>query len=287
MPRPSKEVLAGPRPFLKWAGGKTQLLPQLERLLPERKLGACYHEPFVGSGALFFHLRRTGALAGHAVLSDTVADLIGTWTAVRDEPKALAKRLHALGLAHDEKQYYKERANFNDMILPPLERAALFVYLNKTGFNGLWRVNAQGKHNVPFGRQVKGPSFPDEAHLLACSKALQGVELLRAPFESVLDRAGLGDFVYFDPPYVPVSATAFFTNYAAEGFGPADQVRLRDVFAALDERGCRVMLSNSGTPPVLDLYARWNVTTVSARRAINSKATARGPVPEVIVRNYG
>lgn len=275
-----------PAPFVKWAGGKAQLLGAYDELFPQLATGAAYHEPFVGGGAVFFHLASTGRLTGEVHLSDCNEDLVSTWLAVRDQPKKLARRLGELAAKHSTEHYYALRDRYNDMILPPLERAALFLYLNKAGFNGLYRVNAAGKFNVPCGRQESGPSFPGRAFLLACSELLRGVEARCEPFTQVLERAEKGDFVYFDPPYVPLSVTASFTAYTEGGFGPAEQESLRDVFAKLARRGCRVMLSNSGTPVVRELYRDFHVTPVSARRAINSKKTARGPVTEVVVRSW-
>ncbi len=287
MPRIAADDLAA-RPFLKWAGGKTQLLDAYQPLLPRLSSLATYHEPFVGAGAMYFHLRRTGFITGRAVLSDLNEDLVLTWQCVRDEPEALAARLAELIAVHDSDAFYRERERFNSPGLPPLERAALLIYLNKTGFNGLFRVNKSGHFNVPVGRQsTVRPSVPSAAQLQACSAALRGADILAAPFASVLDRAREGDFVYFDPPYVPVSATSTFTAYACDGFGEREQELLRDVFVQLDRRGCRVMLSNSGSFEVLRLYRDHDITQVSARRSINSKADARGPVTEVVIRNYG
>ena len=278
---------AAARPFLKWAGGKTQLLAEYEPLFPRIPDLATYHEPFIGSGAVFFHLRRTGAIPGRAVLSDLNEHLVTAWTAVRDAPTALARRLQELLAIHSNEEYYRQRLRFNEEILPPLERAAVLVYLNKAGFNGLYRVNSKGHFNVPVGRPSAGSlSLPEAEHLVACSEALAGVELLGAPFATVLDRARRGDFVYFDPPYVPISQTAFFTSYACEGFGMAEQELLRDVFAQLDSRGCKVMLSNSSSFEVLKLYHGYDVTQVAARRSINSRADSRGPVNEVVIRNF-
>lgn len=286
MPRRKASETNDPAPFVKWAGGKGQLLDRFEELLPRLAPGQGYHEPFVGSGALFFRLANTHRLTGRIVLSDANEDLMGAWQAVRDEPNELAHRVARLARTHSTEQYYRERDNYNTLILPPLERAALTIYLNRTGFNGLYRVNADGKFNVPCGRPSGRPFFPSGEQLVACARVLQKAELLCAPFESVLLRARPGDFVYFDPPYVPVSRTAFFTDYSKGGFGAQDQERLSDVFRELEKRGCRVMLSNSGSRVVRKLYAGYDVVTIQARRAINSKATARGPVTEVVIRSY-
>lgn len=281
-----RDALKAARPFLKWAGGKAQLVADYERLFPVIPPSATYHEPFVGGGAIFFHLRSRAIIPGRAVLTDLNEHLIGAWSVVRDQPLLLASRLAALGEKHSDEEYYLERERFNSEDLPPLERAAVLIYLNKAGFNGLYRVNRKGRFNVPIGRQAGGPTMPGGAQLMACSKALQGVDVLSAPFATVLDRAREGDFVYFDPPYVPVSQTASFTAYYWEGFGKAEQELLRDVFVSLDKRGCNVMLSNSGNLEVQQLYRGFDVTQVLARRSINSDPDARGPVSEVVIRNY-
>lgn len=278
----------GLRPFIKWAGGKTQLLEAYAPLLPRIPDLATYHEPFIGSGAVFLNLREQGAIPGKAMLSDLNEHLITAWTIVRDEPKALAAKLARLQAKHSSEAYYEARERYNTGRLAPLERAALLVYLNRAGFNGLYRVNSKGHFNVPLGRTSNGGALklPSEAMLQRCSAALQGVLLIHAPFISVLDRARGGDLVYFDPPYVPISTTSAFTSYACDGFGMAEQELLRDVFAQLDARGCKVMLSNSASFAVLKLYQGWDIVQVPARRSINSNADSRGAVNEVVIRNY-
>lgn len=276
------------RPFLKWAGGKRQLLADYEPLFPKVSGVATYHEPFVGSGAVFFRLGALGAIPARAILSDVNEHLVTTWKTVRDRPDALAARLLELEATHSDEQYYAQRDRYNAGGIDALERAALVVYLNKAGFNGLYRVNSKGAFNVPAGRRsgASGLGMPSAELLASCSRALRDADLLCAPFATVLDRARAGDFVYFDPPYVPISDTAFFTSYGCDGFGMAEQELLRDVFVQLDRRGCRVMLSNSGSFEVLKLYAGFDVVQVQARRSINSKAEKRGPVTEVVIRNY-
>jgi len=265
-----------PRPVLKWAGGKARLLPELLARVPET-LGA-YHEPFVGGGALFFALAGAGRL-GRAYLSDANDGLIGVYLALRDDVDGVIAALR--GHRYDRDHYYRVRAQQpTDLSLP--ERAARILYLNKTCYNGLYRENRAGQFNVPFGRYAN-PTICDEPNLRAASAALQGVDIARRPFTSVLDHAQPGDFVYFDPPYDPVSATANFTTYDRAGFGPDDQRRLRDVFAALAGRGVGAMLSNSDTPLVRELYAGFRIDEVQAARAINSKANGRGKVSELMI----
>ncbi len=276
-------------PFLKWAGGKGQLLAQYESFFPQEPVCG-YFEPFVGSGAVFFHLQARG-LFERAHLSEVNAELITCYLAVRDTVGDLIGALqnHARDHAeHGAAHYYAVRAwdRAPDWASAPLvRRAARLIYLNKTCYNGLWRVNRQGHFNVPMGR-YKNPEIVNEARLRAASRALQGAEIAVAGFERVLERAGAGDFVYCDPPYVPLSATASFTSYAAASFGEVEQRRLAEVFAALDRQGCRVMLSNSDTPLVRQLYRAFRIETVSARRAINSASARRGAISEVVVLNY-
>ena len=263
------------RPFLKWAGGKGQLLEQLRPLLPARFRR--YFEPFAGGAALFFSLRPRRAL-----LADVNAELIDCYIAARDEVDAL---IEALGrYRYGTEDYYRTRA-LDRTSLPLAERAARTIYLNKTGYNGLYRVNRAGKFNVPMGR-YSNPLVCDAANLRACSKALEGVDLRVADFEAIASRAKAGDFVYFDPPYVPVSDTADFTSYVPGGFGPDQQRRLARVFASLAGRGVHAMLSNSDTPTVRELYRGFRIDAVLAARYINSRGSRRGKVGEVVVTSF-
>jgi len=271
-----------PRPFLKWAGGKTQLVPELLARLP-RRFGA-YHEPFVGGGALFFALHRAGRLDERRVLlSDVNAELIDTYCAIRSLVSQVIERLAEH--RYDRDHFYRVRAQQPEE-LKLVERAARMIYLNRCGFNGLYRVNAAGRFNVPFGR-YSNPRICDAENLRAVARALRGVGLECTPFERVAERAAPGDVVYFDPPYVPLSTTARFTSYARDGFGPAEQQRLAEVFAALAGRGVGVMLSNSDAPLVHELYAGFRRDTVQARRAVNSRKDRRGPVGELLVLGGG
>jgi DNA adenine methylase len=265
-----------PRPFLKWVGGKTQLLEQMGPLLP--KTFHRYFEPFVGGAALFFELRSRRPEMP-AFLRDVNAELVDCYRAVRDEVEALivALREHK----YESSYYYEVRARKpGDLPLP--ERAARTIFLNKTGYNGLYRVNRSGQFNVPFGRFTK-PLICDVGTLRACSRALSGVSIERGDFSSVVDEAKKGDFVYFDPPYVPLSPTSDFTAYIPGGFREAEQRKLAKVFAKLVARGVQVMLSNSDTPLVRDLYADFRIHTVYASRSVNSNASRRGKLPEVVV----
>lgn len=238
-------------------------------------------EPFVGGGALFFARRPTRAL-----LCDKNAQLCATYEAVRDDVQSVIDHLSELAIGHDPERYYQLRHRYNHaQRMARSERAALFIYLNKTCFNGLHRVNARGEFNVPAGR-YRNPRILDESLLRAASAELARAELRCQSFEALLSHAKPGDFIYFDPPYEPVSRTANFTAYSQDGFTREDQARLRDVFAALDRRRCKLMLSNSDVPFIRDLYRDFRIDTVAAPRAINCDASRRGLVSELVVRNY-
>ncbi|MCA9601416.1 MAG: DNA adenine methylase [Myxococcales bacterium] len=270
-----------PAPFLKWAGGKGRLLSQLTPLLPPGAELRRHVEPFFGGGALFFARQPSRAL-----ISDVNPNLIATYRAVRDDVDGVVERLAPLAARHSQTHYYRVRERYNASVnIDEVDRAAMFIYLNKTCFNGLHRVNGKGQFNVPAGN-YKNPKILDLDALRAASAALQGADIRCEGFESMLRDARPGDFVYFDPPYAPMSETANFTSYALGGFGAADQIRLRDVYRELDRRGCRLMLSNSDVPFIREIFKDYRIDTVMAARAINSDASRRGPVPEVVVRNY-
>jgi len=261
-------------PFLKWAGGKTSLLPELMKHVPGRLRR--YHEPFVGGGAMFFAIAPR-----RAVLSDANGELIHCWRQVRDDAHGV---LDALSAHVYERARFEAVRALDPLRLPPAERAARFIYLNKTCFNGLWRVNRAGRFNVPFGR-YKNPTFHHPGLLLRASHALRGVQIHRAPFEIALQRAEPGDFVYLDPPYDPVSQTASFTSYTRDAFTWADQERLAAECAALDRRGVRFLLSNSATPRIRALYRGFEQRVVRAPRHISCKGERRGRVDELLVFN--
>lgn len=270
-----------PRPFLKWAGGKVQLLRDLLAFVPSR-FGA-YHEPFVGGGALFFALHRAGRLENRkAHLSDANLELVTTYRAIRDDVDTVLALLEKH--RHDRDHFYAVRAQ-DPASLSPAEQAARMIFLNKTGFNGLYRVNRSGRFNVPFGRHTN-PTICDRENLLAASRALQGVEVTCEGFETVLSRAQSGDFIYFDPPYVPLSRTANFTSYARDGFDLPDQERLAQVVCALAKRQVAVMLSNSDTPWVRERYRDFHQVRLLARRHVNCRASGRAPVGERLVLSY-
>ncbi len=281
---PARPLREGPRPspFVKWVGGKGRLMAQLTPLLPAGVERMRHVEPFVGGGAVFFARQPE-----RAVLCDINPDLVHVYRSIRDDVESVIRALQPLAAAgHAQETYYgvRERYNSGEGRGKAL-RAAMFIYLNKTCFNGLHRVNRRGQFNVPAGR-YKNPTILDGAGLRAASRALQHADIRCAGFEELLDAARPGDFVYFDPPYAPVSDTASFTSYARDGFGAEDQTRLRDVFRELDRRGAKLMLSNSDVPFIRELYEGFNISTIQAARAINSNALRRGKVSEVVVRNY-
>ncbi len=265
-----------PRPPVKWAGGKGQLLEQFETLFPTTRYKLCI-EPFVGGGAVFFHLQPK-----KAVLIDSNEELINFYLVVRDHMEELLVDLRK----HENKAayYYQIRA-LQPEELSPVERASRFLYLNKTGYNGLWRVNRQGRHNVPFGR-YKNPKIVDEPNLYLVSKTLKKAKIICGDFSLILKHAKPGAFVYFDPPYHPLSALANFTSYTADSFNEKEQIRLAEVFRELDRMGCLLMLSNSDTELVRELYKGYDIRTVWARRNINCRPDSRGPIAELVIRNY-
>jgi DNA adenine methylase len=272
-------TIDGARPFLKWAGGKSQLLKQYGPYFPEREGIQCYFEPFLGSGAVFFHLQPR-----KAVLADINEKLVETYQVVQQDVESL---IDILGqYRNEEEEFYRVRAQ-NPVELDMIERAARLIYLNKTCYNGLYRENKKGEFNVPFGR-YKNPAICNPLRLRTASKALDEVHLKNSDYDEVVDSATPGDFVYFDPPYVPLSATSNFTSYNRHGFGMDDQKCLADTFDRLTSERCAVMLSNSNTPQVRELYGGkgYRLIEVEARRFINSKAARRGPVTELLILNY-
>ncbi|MDO8673609.1 MAG: DNA adenine methylase [Dehalococcoidia bacterium] len=272
------------KPFVKWAGGKQQLLGQYDSFFP-----ACfarYIEPFIGGGAVFFHLWSRGSVSDQALLFDNNENLVNTYKVVRNDVDELIGLLKVHKEKHSRDYYYAIRdLDRQNATLSDVERAARTIYLNKTCYNGLYRVNNRDQFNVPMG-SYSSPRILDENTLQNASRALQNASLEVSGFRQIQDFARAGDFIYFDPPYDPVSRTASFTGYTANLFRDEDQCGLAIVYAALTERGCLCMLSNSYTPLVLGLYRDYRVEVVQASRAINSKADGRGSVKEVVVLNY-
>jgi DNA adenine methylase len=298
---------ASVRPLLKWVGGKRQLLPALRKFYPA-DFGT-YIEPFFGSGAVFFDLWERGRFAGHrAILIDSNADLIGCYETVRDRPDAVEAALEKLaeGYSRDGRAHYyvvrdtmfnprrAERRNTDGRIAYTPDLAAMLIYLNRTGFNGLFRVNASGAFNVPAGRYER-PRIVERGRLQRVAEALRtpGVELRCGSFIEAETFAEPGDFLYVDPPYAPVSSTSSFTAYTSPRFGPGEQRLLQEMVIRLSIRGCGVLLSNSTAPEIADLYDRnadarkagLRAMRVPARRAVNSNPARRGPVDEYVITN--
>ncbi|MDA0998915.1 MAG: DNA adenine methylase [bacterium] len=269
---------AAARPFLKWAGGKGRLLSQYAPLFPAQ-IGN-YHEPFLGSGAVFFSLRP--GIRGNIHLSDRIEELISAYQTVRDDVEAVIRALKRH--VYDRDRYYRVRGQDTAILSPPA-RAARFIYLNRTGYNGLYRVNWKGEFNVPFGRH-KNPTICDAEGLRRASSVLQKAALSCCGFREMDSKACPGDFVYLDPPYHPLSKTANFTAYTAGSFGEEEQGGLAEVCRKLDGNGVRFMQSNSDTPFIRGLYKDFRVTQVQAARAINSRPNRRGKVAELVIRNY-
>lgn len=272
---PAAEPAAAP--IVKWVGGKTRLLPELLARMPAQFNR--YYEPFAGGAALFFRVGPT-----RAVLNDFNRDLVNLYLNVGTKVDDVIRRLEVHRKLHNEDHYYAMRTRWNDTSVSwtDLDRAAAFVYLNKTCFNGLWRVNRSGGFNVPMGA-YKDPPICNTDSLRAASHVLARAELRHGHYRDAVKGARAGDFLYFDPPYDPVTTTANFTGYTAGSFGPDDQRELAELARKLVARGCKVMLSNSDTPFIRSLYKGFRVDRVRCARAINSNAAKRGDVDEVII----
>lgn len=272
---PFAAPVSGASPFVKWAGGKRKLLGEICRRLPPSF--RAYHEPFTGGGALFFTL---AAGLKQAFLSDANNDLIIAYQVVQQSPHALLAALARHAKHHSKDYYYAIRGRHG--LEDPVEVAARLIYLNKTCFNGLYRVNSRGEFNVPAGA-YENPVIVNKDGILACHKALQGVSVTRCGFEAIAPRRG--DFVYFDPPYHPTTETSF-TKYASDDFAEKDQIRLCEFYTELGGKGVLAMLSNSDTPFIRQLYGAFFIATVKASRPVNCKADKRGAVREVLITNY-
>ena len=280
----SASTRSRPRPILKWAGGKTRLVPRILALLPAQI--ATYYEPFVGGAAVFFALAAEKRFK-RAVLGDKNRELIDVYKGVKANVDGVIALLTEYARRHDEETYYQTR-ELDPEALDLAERAARLIYLNKTGYNGLYRVNRRGRFNVPFGR-YDNPKICNEPRLRAASEVLRarGVSIKVADFEALSERAQRGDAVYFDPPYVPLTKTASFTGYHSESFGEEEHRRLAGAFASLTERGVAAVLSNSGGKETRKLYVGDGVAIekVMVGRPINSSAGKRGAVAELVVSN--
>ncbi len=266
-------------PFLKWVGGKRQLLPELLKRIPI-KINR-YYEPFIGGGALFFKYQPSSAS-----ISDLNPELINVYKVVQCEVEALIEDLKQH--FYEEDYFYKIRdldRSSDYLKLSPVQRASRLIFLNKTCFNGLYRVNSKGFFNTPFGR-YSNPTILDAKNLRACSQVLKNVSISLASFDAIEDKITPKDFVYFDPPYVPLSTTSYFTSYDSEGFDLEMQNKLFELCERLHIRGVPFMLSNSCSTFVIEKYQKFQIELVSATRAINSKSSARGRIKEVIITNF-
>lgn len=266
-------------PILKWAGGKTKLLDEIKSRMPRKYCR--YFEPFLGGGALFFDLEPS-----HAVINDANAALIGTYKAIRDRCEEVSRVIELLRPLTDEDNYYRARQRFNARMrtveMSPTD-AATFIWLNRMGFNGLYRVNRDGNLNVPWGKLKKPPAHPGVATLARASSLFARNYLRCGDYAEAVEDADPGDLVYFDPPYDPLNETSAFTAYTGDGFGTGDQRKLAELIRTLVDRGVYVIASNSDTAFTRDLYAGLELHRVARPGNINSEGTKRGPVSELLV----
>jgi DNA adenine methylase len=269
------------QPFLKWAGGKRQLLPYIQENLPQNFNR--YFEPFVGAGALLFYLQPKSA-----VINDVNEELINCYQVIRDSPKQL---IDSLQKHKNIKEYFyslRELDRTNQFKkLSPIEKASRIIFLNKTCYNGLFRVNKSGHFNVPFGN-YKNPNIVNPEVIKSISQYLNRnkVVIYNKDFTDAVKEAKRGDFIYFDPPYDPVSSTSYFTGYSLMAFGRSEQVRLKRCFDLLTKKGCFAMLSNSSTDFISDIYRQYKIIRVPAARSINSVGQGRGKIDELLIVNY-
>ncbi|AAO35023.1 DNA adenine methylase [Clostridium tetani] len=276
----NKIILAAP--VLKWVGGKRQLMGEIKKVLP--KTYTAYYEPFIGGGAVLFELQ-----PNKAVINDVNGELINLYNIIKYDVESLIEDLRK----HENTSEYFYRIREIDRSkeeyekLTNVEKASRIIYLNKTCFNGLFRVNKAGEFNSPFGK-YKNPNIVDEVTLRAVNKYFNkaNIKILNGDFEQSLKRIRKGAFVYLDPPYDPVSSSANFTGYDKGGFNRAEQIRLKNLCDKLDKKGVKFLLSNSATDFIKELYKDYNIKVVKAKRTINSNGNSRGAVDEVLVRNY-
>lgn len=270
-------------PFLKWAGGKRQLMPEIREMLPDGVTTHPYYEPFIGGGALFFEL-----LPKRAVINDYNEELINVYTVIRDNPSELIEDLKRH--KNTAEYFYKIRAIDRQPLfknLTKIERASRIIYLNKTCYNGLYRVNNAGEFNSPFGR-YKNPNIVNEPVIKAVSKYLNSsqIQISSCDYALILKDIPTDSFVYLDPPYHPISESSSFTGYVQGGWDEGDQLRLRDVCNRLRDNGIKFLLSNSASDFIREIYSDYNIHIVQAKRSVNSNPSRRGQVDEFLIRNY-
>ncbi|CAC11782.1 probable site-specific DNA-methyltransferase (adenine-specific) [Thermoplasma acidophilum] len=266
---------------MKWAGGKRQLLPILLKYSPAKF--NTYYEPFIGGAALLISLYSLNKIKS-AVVSDTNKDLYNLYKTMKENPLKLIAALKDLKFKNNREDYYEARSLFNSTE-DPVKRSALLIYLNRHGYNGLYRVNSENKFNVPFGR-YSNPRMPSSENIMAFSNILKSCTILNLDFEMAVSHATRGDFVYFDPPYMPLNRTSYFTEYTNSGFDEKDQERLFRVYYELSKRGVYVMESNSSTEFIKELYKDFCIIEVDAKRNINSIGNRRNGIKELIITNY-
>lgn len=270
-------------PFLKWVGGKRQLLPQIKLFLPNNLSSYTYCEPFVGGGALLFDLQPK-----HAIINDLNQELINVYNVIKNNPEELIEDLKK---HYNTSEYFYEIRSVDRFPLfqefNNIQRASRIIYLNKTCYNGLYRVNNSGEFNSPFGK-YKNPNIVNEPVIRAVSKYLNNVDIkiFSTDFETVLNDLPEHSFVYLDPPYHPLSESSNFTGYTQGGWNENNQIRLRNACNILNEKGIKFLLSNSSSDFIKDIYSKYNITIVKATRAINSDSSKRGPINELLIRNY-
>lgn len=271
-------------PVVKWVGGKRQLIEQISRLLPLTMSKYKYCEPFIGGGALLFHIQPS-----KAIVNDANEELINVYEIIRDDIDNLVEELQQFSnsaeIFYEVRGWDKNLASYNE--LPKVKKAARFLYLNKTCFNGLYRVNNAGEFNTPFGF-YKNPNFVNEPILRAVHTYLKNneIELHCGDYQAVLSKLEKNSFVYLDPPYDPVSSTSNFTGYTKGGFNKEEQIRLKEACDELTKKGIKFLLSNSSTDFIHTLYSDYTIEPVMAKRAVNSVASGRGDIEEVLVKNY-
>jgi DNA adenine methylase len=267
------------KPFVKWAGGKTQLLTKISNYFPSRVNYNKFIEPFVGGGAVFFYLQ-----PDKAVINDLNKELMDTYREIKKNVDELIEWLENFQDQHSKNFYYEIRDRYNNENIERTEKAAIFIYLNKTCYNGLYRVNKSGKFNVPTGNKNKF-TFNEE-NLRNISNLLKKTSIKDGTFEKIVNYAEKNDFVYLDPPYFPLSKTSNFTSYTSDSFLEEEQIKLAEVFKELDKKGCKIVLSNSNVKFIRNLYKDYNIHKVYARRMINCISEKRGEITELVITNF-
>lgn len=279
------------KPFVKWVGGKGKLVPELEKYFP-KKFNR-YFEPFVGGGALFYEVIQKNNIVFSSI-NDINKKLIVTYKQIQQDPKKIISLLKnieneykKLSLEEQKEYFYTIRKKYNKESLDNITIAVYLIFLNKTCFNGMYRENSKGEYNIPFGDQ-KNPTICDEKNILAVSKCLKNTEINNLSFEEAVEKCKKGDYIYFDPPYYPINATSSFTSYSKNSFGPREQEKLRNVFIKLARKGCFVMLSNSNTDFIKEIYKEYKdyFKYIYATRSINSNGNKRGKILEIVITNY-